>query len=200
MAKPNLRTIVFFDGQNLYHLARRAWAPVPVVGDSPYGYPSYDVEKLSTALAENTSERVLSQTRFYTGVPSPEQDPLWHGFWSNKLRFLGSQGIYVYKGRINPGGQEKGVDVSLAVDLVELTYNRKYEVAVLVSQDWDLGPAVALAKRIAGSQGRRLVFESAFPYQHGKGTSPRGVPGCNWVHIDKALYDACRDPTDYRML
>lgn len=195
-----MRTVVFFDGQNLYHLARTAWAPFPPVVGSPYGYPSYDVQKLAAALSARDPRRVLSQTRFYTGVPSPKEDAFWHGFWSNKLRFLGSQGINVYKGRINPGGQEKGVDVSIAVDLVELTYDQSYEVAILVSQDWDLGPAVALAKRIAKAQRRFLVFESVFPFQVGKGLSPRGVPGCNWVHIDKALYDACQDPTDYRML
>lgn len=64
-----MRTIVFFDGQNLYHLARTAWAPFPPVVGSPYGYPSYDVEKLAAALSARDPRRVLSQTRFYTGVP-----------------------------------------------------------------------------------------------------------------------------------
>ena len=42
-------------------------------------------------------------------------------------RYLKSQGIYVYRGRVSAGGQEKGVDVSLAVDLVRATYNRQGE-------------------------------------------------------------------------
>ena len=66
-------------------------------------------------------------------------------------------------GRVNAGGQEKGVDVSLALDLVRATYERQYEVAIIVSQDWDFGPAVRLAKEIAKAQDRRLVFESRFP-------------------------------------
>ncbi len=194
-----MRTVVFFDGQNLYHGAREAWAPVPLVSGSPYGYPSYDVRMLAEALCARDPRRTPGQIRFYTGVPSPKQSAFWHGFWSNKLRFLGSQGIHVYRGRINPGGQEKGVDVSIAVDLIALTYEQAYEVAVVVSQDWDLGPAVALAKRIAWAQGRSLVFESAFPYEPGVG-SPRGIPGAIWVHINRELYDSCRDLTDYRML
>lgn len=194
----SMRTIVFFDGQNLYHLAREAWAPVPPVAGSPYAYPSYDVQRLAEALCVRDPQRALTQIRFYTGVPSPKQHAFWHGFWSNKLRFLRSQGVYVYKGRVNPGGQEKGVDVSMAVDLVALTYDQAYEAAILVSQDWDLGPAVALAKKIARAQGRTLTFESAFPFEAGRGQSPRGVPGCNWIHVDKALYDSCRDTTDYR--
>ena len=42
--------------------------------------------------------------------------------------------MYVHRGRVNPGGQEKGVDVSLALDLVRATHNRQFEVAVSVSQ------------------------------------------------------------------
>ncbi len=194
-----LRTAVLIDGQNLYHGARAAWSPGPAVQGSPYGYPSYDVQEVAAALCARDARRVLSQIRFYTGVPSPKQNAFWHGFWSNKLRFLGSQGVYVYRGRISRGGQEKGVDVSIAVDLVALTYDQAYEVAIIVSQDWDLGPAVALARKIARAQRRSLVFESAFPYEVGKG-SPRGIPGCTWIHIERALYDACRDPNDYRRL
>jgi len=144
---------------------------------------------------------VLSQIRFYTGVPNPKHgrsQTFWHGFWDNKLRYLRSRGVYVYRGRVNPGGQEKGVDVSLAVDLVQMTYEEAYDVAIIVSQDWDFGPAVRLAKQVAKDQRRRLVFESAFPHQNGKDRSDRGVPGCEWVLIDKGMYDTCVDPTDYR--
>lgn len=160
-----MRTVVFFDGQNLYHGVRDAWAPTPRVPGSVYGYPSYDVEKLAAKLVERVPGRSLDQIRFYTGVPSPHRGPdenFWHGFWTNKLRYLGSRGIYVYRGRVNPGGQEKGVDVSLAIDLIQLTYEQRYETAIIVSQDWDFGPAVRLAKQIARSQRRQLYFESAF--------------------------------------
>jgi hypothetical protein len=105
--------------------------------------------------------------------------------------------MHVYRGRVNPGGQEKGVDVSLAIDLIQLTYEQRYDVAILVSRDWDFGPAVRLAKTIARAQGRQLGFESAFPAAAGT-VRPRGVPGTTWVVIDKATYDGCYDPIDYR--
>ena len=196
----SMRTIVFIDGQNLYHLARIAWASRVSSPSSPYVWPSYDVEKLATALVLRESGRVLSQIRFYTGVPDPSAGPsqrFWHGFWSNKLRYLKSRGVYIYRGRVNRGGQEKGVDVSLALDLVSATYGRDYEVAIVVSQDWDFGPAVRLAKRIARTQGRSLLLESAFPVGPGS-ISNRGIPGTGWVPIEKAFYDECLDPTDYR--
>ena len=114
-----------------------------------------------------------------TGVPDPavgHSQQFWHGFWSNKIRYLLSQRVYVYRGRVNAGGQEKGVDVSLALDLVRATYERSYEAAIIVSQDWDFGPAVRLVKEIARVQDRRLVIESCFPLGPGS-HSRRGVPG-----------------------
>ena len=192
-----MRTIVFFDGQNLYHMARAAWSDGT---SSSYTYPSYDVEKLARALVSRILGRTLAEIRFYTGVPNREAGPkqeFWHGFWSNKIRYMRSRGVYVYRGRVNTGGQEKGVDVSLAIDLVRATYERQYEVAIIVSQDWDFGPAVRLAKEIAKAQGRMLTFESCFPVGP-RSRSRRGVPGTTWFHIDQATYDDCHDTRDYR--
>ena len=192
-----MRTIVFIDGQNLYHLAKNAWESDPPRRNSPYAWPSYDVEKLATALVAKSQDRILAQIRFYTGVPSRKTKRFWHDFWSNKLRYLRSRGISVYRGSIGIGGQEKGVDVSLAIDLVQATYEQKYECAIIVSQDKDFGPAVRLAKEIATQQGRKLIFESSYPVGPGS-SSDRGVPGTVRVPIDKNTYDSCYDPTDYR--
>lgn len=190
-----MKTIVFFDGQNVYHLAKDLWSPRPYVSGSPYGYPSYDVEKLADCLVKLDAKRVLSEIRFYTGVPDPNIDHFWSGFWNNKLRYIRSRGHHVFRGRVNPGGQEKGVDVSLAIDLIWLTYQQKYDAAIIVSQDADFGPAVALAKQIAKDQQRSLQFFSAFPCAN---ATERGVPGTNWVYIDKEMYDSCFDSIDYR--
>ena len=193
-----MKTIVFIDGQNLYHAAKDAWVDshagsVP----NPYKWPSYDVEKLSKSLVERVPSRALSQIRFYTGVPG-SQNPFWRDFWSNKLRFLRSREVYVYEGRISSGGQEKGVDVSIAIDLIRLTYERSYDVAVIVSQDSDFVPAVKLAKEIARGQNRRVTIESAFIPRNWNRALSRGIDATDWVPIDKATYDSCFDPTDYR--
>lgn len=195
-----MRTIVLIDGQNLYHLAKLAWFQTTGGFPSPYAWPSYDVEKLALALTSRVTGRVLSEIRFYTGVPNPSAGPsqrFWHGFWTNKLRSMRNQGIYVYRGNVNSGGQEKGVDVSLALDLVQATYEQRFDVVIIVSQDSDFGPAVRLSKEIAQTQNRNLIFESCFPY--GPASTPRrGVPGTVWYQIDQATYDACLDPMDYR--
>ena len=190
-------TIVFIDGQNLHHLAKEAWLADPADKKSPYAWPSYDVEKLANALVAKTPGRILSQTRFYTGVPDQSRNQFWHDFWSNKLRHLRRRGIYTYRGKVNSVRQEKGVDVSLAIDLVQATHEQRYDVAIIVSQDSDFGPAVKLAKDIAGSQNRRIVVESAFPVDPAA-RPHHGIPGTTWVRIDQATYDACRDWRNYR--
>lgn len=192
-----LNTIIFFDGQNLYRRALAAWGETE---EKRYFYPSYDVEKLSHSLVNITPGRIIAGIRFYTGVPDPNlgnKEKFWHSFWSNKLRYLKNKGVATYRGRINSSGQEKGVDVSIAVDLIRLTYEQKYEVAIIISQDWDFGPAIRLAKQIARDQQRALVFESCFPYGPGS-QSNRGIPGTKWIEIDQNLYDANCDPRDYR--
>ena len=195
-----MNTIVLLDGQNLFYGAKRAWpSPHPAL-PSPYEWPSYDVEKLAHALTAKTDGRVLSEIRFYTGVPNPNGGPaqrFWYDFWANKLRHLQRRGVYTYRGKINAGRQEKGVDVSLALDLVKATYEERYDVAIIVSQDTDFAPAVELARQVGTGQGRKLYFASAFPLGPGT-TYTRGIPGTTWIPIDQTTYDACLDPRDYR--
>ena len=189
-----LRTIVFIDGQNLYRSAMEKWHKKGK--DEVYTWPSYDVQKIALALVSRKGNRSLNQIRFYSGVPRSDQDAFWHSFWTNKIRHLLNQGIYVYKGRLNSSGQEKGVDVSIATDLVWCTYENKYDLAIIVSQDADFGPAVQLSKEIAKQHGNHILFESAYIPRPGK--SKRGIPGTEWFCIDKKLYDSCHDPADYR--
>ena len=144
------------------------------------------------------SRHKLEQIRFYTGVRSRKANRDQYWFWTNKLNHLEEQGIYVYRGRVS-NGQEKGTDVSLAIDLIRATYEKRYEVAIIVSKDSDFGPAVEVAKVIAESQGRKLVFQSAFPVAlNTPKKKRRGVPGTQWIHIDQADYDTCRDWNEYR--
>ena len=186
-----MRTSVFIDGQNLYRLAMRAYGRV-----YPYYWPSYDVVKLANALVSRVPERTLTEVRFYTGVPSESQSADWHGFWNNKLRHLQRQEVRVYRQELSAAGQEKGVDVRLAVELVQATYEQLYDVAIIVSQDADLAPAVAVARDIAQGQNRSVAFESAFPRIPGR--RDFGIPDTTWVPIDKATYDTCLDLSDYR--
>ena len=88
------------------------------------------------------------------------------------------------------------MDVRLVVELVQATYEQLYDVAIIVRQDADLAPAVAVAREIAQRQNRSLGFESAFPQVPGR--RHFGIPDTTWVPIDKATYDTCLDLADYR--
>lgn len=195
-----MRTAVFIDGQNLFHLARLAWGTPRNERTARYSWPSYDVTKLALALANRVPGRELVEIRFYTGVPNPkfgDKARRSHAFWSNKIRDLRDAGVYVYRGNVNWFGHEKGVDVSIAIDLVHATHEMRYENAILVSQDHDLAPAVKLSKHVAREQGRAVVIESAFPVLQ-RHQQSRPIPGTVAVPIDKETYDLCYDPTDYR--
>ncbi len=58
------RTIVFIDGQNLFHAAREAFG---------YTYPNYDALALAERICAGQDWRLV-QTRFYTGIPDREDD------------------------------------------------------------------------------------------------------------------------------
>jgi uncharacterized LabA/DUF88 family protein len=90
--------------------------------------------------------------------------------------------------------EEKGIDVRLALDLIDLTLKKEYDVAILFTQDQDLSEAAREVRLIAQQQQRRVEICSAFP----EGTSnSTGVQGTTWIKIDGATYAACLDPRDY---
>lgn len=160
-----MRVVTYIDGQNIYHLAREAWGTDSGFLDTPYNWPSYDVAQLSAALAALSPGRTLAKARFYTGVPDSGR---WHHFWNSKLRRLRNQGIIVTRGAVSRHGREKGIDISLAIDLVTDTYEQEYDVAIIVSQDADFAPAVRRAKQVAQKQGRFVTIQSSFPEVTGK--------------------------------
>ena len=64
---------------------------------------------------ETTFEPAFEPRRATPDEPDSSIDPsqpFWHGFWSNKIRNLRSQGIFVYGGMVTAGGRENGVYVS----------------------------------------------------------------------------------------
>ena len=75
--------------------------------------------------------------------------------------------------------------------------NGELDVAVLFSQDQDLAEVAREIRDISRTQGRWVKIVSAFPYG-GRATSTRGIDGTDWFRMDRAFYDACLDPRDYR--
>jgi hypothetical protein len=93
--------------------------------------------------------------------------------------------------------QEKGIDVLIAVDLVTLAIDDAYDIAVLVSADTDLIPALEyVARRLTPAKKIEVVAWRS-PGVRGR----LSVPGVNvWCHwLDAAKYQAVADPTDYNL-
>src|SRR5882724_1554543 len=105
-----------------------------------------------------------------------------------KLAAMGRQGVYVvsrplrYRNqtvRLPDGtehtvlvGEEKGIDVRIALDVIRLARRREYDVAVVLSQDQDLAEVAEEIRVIAAGTGS--------------------------LDQDRVLYDACLDRRDYR--
>ncbi|GIW54144.1 MAG: hypothetical protein KatS3mg082_0548 [Nitrospiraceae bacterium] len=197
------RAVAFVDGQNLYHAVREAFG---------YTYPNYDVQSLAQRICQGRGWDLV-QVRFYTGVPTPADNPFWHGFWANKLRALSWQHVHVYarplryrnKRVVLPdgtehtflAGEEKGIDVRIAIDVIRMAHHKEYDVALLFSQDQDLSEVAEEIRVIAREQDRWIKVACAFPNSPTI-TNRRGIEKTDWVKIDRATYEACLDRRDYR--
>lgn len=203
-AEPQVkRAAAFVDGQNLFYAVKNAFG---------YAYPNYDVDCLCRRVV-SAQGWTLSATHFYTGMPAASDNARWNRFWTRKLAVMGTRGIRTYARPLKyrnqtvslPNGmattvlvgQEKGIDLRIALDVVRLALEDELDVAVVFSQDQDLSELAAEVRRIGRQQNRWIKIASAFP------SSPvyrntRGINGTDWIRIDRPLYDACLDPNDYR--
>lgn len=197
------QAVAFVDGQNLYHGAREAFG---------YTYPNYDVTALARRVCEER-EWELKQVRFYTGVPAAQDNAFWNRFWQAKLPVIGREGTWIYsrplryrnktlqsrEGRWHTFlvGEEKGIDVRIALDVIRLAHHQDYDVALLFSQDQDLSEVADELRGIAREQERWIKMVSAYPVSP-TSRNRRGINGTDWVKIERGLYDQCLDHRDYR--
>lgn len=197
------RVIAFFDGQNLYHAAREAFQ---------VSHPNFDVFALANTACPSPGY-YLKQIRFYSGVPSADEDPRWNRFWQKKLLSISRQGVMTItrplayrnmKIRIDENTEitkyvavEKGIDVRIALDLVRLFFEDQYDAAVIFSQDQDLMEATEEVKQISRREGRPVELFSAYPV--GPGTmNKRGINKTTWIQLDHDTDHRCIDQRDYR--
>jgi uncharacterized LabA/DUF88 family protein len=201
---PLKRAVSFIDGQNLYHSVRESFG---------YTYPNYDVVALSQSICQ-TKGWDLAQVRFYTGVPDKSDDSFWNHFWMSKLRVMSWQKIHIYsrslryRNRIVKlpdgteytflSGEEKGIDVRIAIDVIRMAHHNEYDVALLFSQDQDLSEVASEIRTIAKEQDRWIKVACAFPLSPTT-RNRRGIEKTDWIEINRATYDACLDRRDYRI-
>jgi uncharacterized LabA/DUF88 family protein len=195
------RAITFIDGQNLYHGLREAFSSTT--------HPNYDLMKLSQAVCVREGW-VLKQVRFYSGYPSAKDDPTWNRFWQKKLLAISRQSVKKFtrelryrmkKIKLNGGdlsilvGEEKGIDVRIAIDLIRLGLDSEYDVAIIFSQDQDLSEATDEVRKISVQQNRWIKIACCYPVGPGT-TNARGINNTDW--LNEVFYAPCIDLMDYR--
>ncbi|WP_240416569.1 NYN domain-containing protein [Paenibacillus periandrae] len=121
-------------------------------------------------ILEGEYGRVEMGFHFYGAIPPRDRNEKAH---LNRIKFFKSleyDGIHVHRGMCLPIGnswQEKGVDVEIALDMVDMSMNNT-DIIFLLSGDCDLIPAIDRARRhckvvsiISERQPARLVKESS---------------------------------------
>jgi len=193
-------------------MARTSFTPPARRSATPY--PNYDVLALADAVCR-TRGWTLSQARFYTGIPDPIDNPFWPHFWSAKPAVMGRQGVVVFSRSLRyrnqtvrlpdrseftfSVGEEKGVDIRMALDVIHLAHRGDYDVAVIVSQDQDFSEVAEEIRVIAQERSRWIKVASAYPLSPTT-RNRRGINRTDWLPISRAMYDGCLDRRDYRPL
>jgi uncharacterized LabA/DUF88 family protein len=132
------RVCVFIDGANLFYALRDKFDRIDL-----------DFEVLAYKLV---GERKLIRTYYYTALPDQAINPDRYQKQQKFLAALRDKNYFkVVLGRLEKRGEtyvEKGVDIALAVDLLEQAYTDIYDTAILISGDGDLAKAVEVIQRL----------------------------------------------------
>lgn len=176
---------------------------------------------LARALA---GEDELVEVRYATGIPSAEVDPERHEAerqrhdlmvatdvvvlekplryrweWSIRDRDLGDP--YKNQGQVTQArvksrnrGQEKGVDVWLALDALVMCTRSDLDCVIVATADSDLDMVRDYVRMVPGNEGTKVVQARVLNDRQELRQSPA------WdatLAIDRSIFDACRDDFDY---
>lgn len=145
------RVAIYIDGSNTYNKLRT------------FGLPEKTKRfSLANFVAYLLGERELVSKRYYVGIvknhDNSEKGDLLVKGQQKYLEGLRTEDFDVKPGKIMYDGKdrirEKGVDVKLAVDLVIGAADNLYDIAIVVSSDTDLIPAIKYARK-----GKKKIIE-----------------------------------------
>ena len=200
------RLVLFIDYQNIFNGARECFHSR--VGPSTAGQFN-PLELGELVVSRGIGERELQEVRVYRGRPDSLKDPKTYGAnlrqseaqvraGRGKVKVLARTLRYPSDWPKTPA-QEKGVDVALAVDFVQMAVFGEYDVGVIMSTDTDLKPALEAVLRLPSvTRPTCEVAAWANPGGHARRLSiPSTRIWCHW--LDRADYLSVVDATDYNM-
>jgi uncharacterized LabA/DUF88 family protein len=149
------RVAVFYDWQNCYQQARKAFAlPSP---NARGVFNPYELARILAFGNRRGDAGQLVRIEIHRGLPSSGRDPVGN---SAVLRHQDAWNALspLIKVRLRPlkynpetdKPQEKGIDVALALSVVEHVFADFCDVAIVFSHDTDLLPLVETMRRLKG--------------------------------------------------
>lgn len=198
---------MFVDYQNTYMGARRAFGEAGFTDGQVYP------RRLGIAVTqlgrEVDASRQLEFVKVFRGEPSPAHSPTGQAACQRQVRFWAAQNcveavtrpLKYYADGWDPRAQapkwraqEKGIDVLIALAMVTGAMKNEYDVAVLMSADTDLAPAVEQVLEC----GKRVEVAA---WKSRDVRSRLALTGQNiWCHwLTKQWYERLHDPSDYTM-
>jgi len=145
------KVTVFIDYQNTHQTAHEAYMPFGSEVHESLLDPILLAERLVSKRAPGGE---LQQVRVYRGKPDPRREPVLASYndkqfdaWKCDPRAMIRRRTLRYPSdwgqpTCHEKAREKGVDVELAIDLVRLAFEGAIEVAIVLTRDTDLVPAV----------------------------------------------------------
>jgi len=140
------RVVLFADDANVYNGARRAFFDPRT---DHYTLGNYDPCRLANLIVDRRTpalrHRELTDVRIYTGRPDPYRQPVRaaeHDKLASVRQAAGATVIARPLRYLNGKGQQKGVDVAMAIDIVTMAIDGLYDVGLVASTDTDLKPAL----------------------------------------------------------
>ncbi len=196
------RLAVFLDYQNVHLVAHGLFMPYGAPVEHSLVHPVLIADRVA---AKRKAESLVTSIRIFRGRPNPAHHPTptaandaQTAAWGRDPRVRIVRRDLSYRGWPDHPPREKGVDVALAIDLVESALIREYDVAVVFSGDTDLLPAVEMAFRRTDPRVEIACWAGAKPLWFPElqaSVPPRYLPYCHFLSQDD--FEAVRDHTDY---
>lgn len=200
-----LRVAVLIDWQNVYKGARDAFG-LHQDGHVAGNVDPWQLARVLAAAKDPTGAgRGLQEVRIYRGMPDQARDEAtfrafrsqtaeWKRRGGDRLS-LKTRKIKYPPPHTGEKPREKGIDVWLAIDLVEMAIRHRVDRAVVVSTDTDLIPALRLATETRGDDFVEVVGWEGL----GDAAGLLYVPGRRIRNrpMRRELYEKLHDNTDY---
>ena len=208
---PDARVLVFMDGQNAYRACERLYGHGPC-------HPLLLADRLSQG-------RKLVGVRFYSGVHDPSIESAGRSRTNHRHNLMRRVGVTVVERQLryrwewgfdpkalpdprkNVGqklqvavgpyqrAREKGIDLAIGLDVMDLALQGHMDVAVIVSSDNDLCEA-ARSTHAVSRGGRRVSVEAALFNEQRK---PILLQHYDYTHqLRYQDFDAAKDSFDYK--